>query len=143
MAIFYAPEFAGWSGAEPGLQLVDYFFTTSTLAANDCIAFAASNRYGWRLADWFIGTERLDSGATLTFNIGYINNANTALDGTFKSAWAGGQGASGDFYRATEQGFLVPDWDGRKIGVHCSAAATSWIGTTAKRMTMGLHWVSF
>lgn len=115
---------------------------TANLALNDTLIFLSSNNFGLAIRDWTIVMPQVDTSGspTVTFDIGFINQAGTDIESGlgWETGLTIGRAAAGDFKRATAAAHqTVSRGRGRRIGLKVSAAPAT-PAFSGRTVTVGL-----
>jgi hypothetical protein len=126
---------------------------SSALVVGDTVVFFTAPLLGFRIADWFLTSDQLDTNVspTLGYTVGILSSSKTALDSPLFSswkigstisnsaAWSGIEKPSNGFHLAYDSASGVTGLGrNRGVGIIVTSAAATWAGNS-KKMIMGLN----
>lgn len=131
-----------WIRRAPGWVVSEHMFDSTAPTNIGCAVMFKAGTHGFRIADWWVAAEQLDSNGapTLVLNIGLLNSTSnpTGLYETWASSATLGRDATVSMERnATGRCTLAYAKAGYDIGVHFGTAAAT-ASQNYKKLIMGV-----
>ena len=134
---------AEWLPKAPGWVVVEHKFDATNPLNTSCVVFFKNPSSFLRVADWWVMSEQLDSGAGLVLNIGLLNSTSnpTALTTNWATSSTLGRNATASIERNPDGKCALPrNVSVLDIGVHFGTVAATPV-QSYKKMVMGVLFV--